>query len=273
MIEVVIADVQITDDTEIGVNWDNIFDTEWDGTYTQSLVTTLATAGTIGADLSIIRSNISGTLHALQQVRNVEILASPRVLVLSGQEAEIKTVEEIPYEEASDTSEGGAGAITSIEFKNVGITLKVKATVTQNGQILMEVEPEQSVATGEVGVQDVPIVDSRSAKTTLLVQDGHVVVLGGLRRRETRLSTDRVPGLGKIPVIGLLFSRNQEVVENSELLVMISPHIYRDGEITSEQLERFNDLRDRPLLRIPIEPLEPEIIFRDSEAPWSNDAP
>lgn len=272
MIEVVIADVKITDDTEIGVNWENLFNTDWDGTFAQNLVTTLATAGTKGADLSIVRSNISATVHALQEVRNVEILASPRVLVLSGQEAEIRTVEEIPYEEASDTSEGGAGAITSIEFKNVGITLRVKATVAQDGQILMEVEPEQSVTTGEAGVQDVPIVDSRSARTTLLIRDGDVVVMGGLRRRETRLSTDRVPGLGHLPIIGALFSRNQETVENSELMVFISPHISKDGELTPEELERFNDLRDEPILRIPVEPLEPEILFRGSEAPWHGPA-
>jgi len=268
MIEVVIADVQISDDTEIGVNWESIFDNKWDGSYTQDLVSTLSAAGTIGGDLSIINANISGVLHALQEVRNVEILASPRVMVLSGQEAQIRTVEEIPYEEVSDTSDGGSGAITSIEFKSVGITLKVKATVTDENTILLRVEPEQSVATGEAGVQDVPIVDSRSASTTLLIRDGQVVVLGGLRRTEKRMSSDKIPGLGDLPLVGVLFSRNQQIVENSELMVFISPHIYRDEPLTAEQAERFNQLRDKPMLGFPDERPQPKIVFEQEKAPW-----
>jgi type II secretory pathway component GspD/PulD (secretin) len=253
LIEAVIADVQLSDDTEIGVNWGSLFAKDYEGSFQQSLVTTLATAGTTGADLSILKADLSGTLHALQETRNVEILASPRVLVVSGQEAQIKTIEEIPYEEVSDSADGGAAALTSIEFKEVGITLKVKATVTDDSMILLQVEPEQSASSGEAGVQDVPIVDSRSAKTTVLIADGQVVVIGGLRRKDTKLSRDKVPIIGDLPVIGFFFSRSQEVVEQSELMVFISPHIYTGQPPTDEQLRKFNELRDLPMLDLPLE--------------------
>jgi len=250
LIEAVIADVQLSDDTEIGVNWDSIFAKDYEGGYQQNLVTTIA-AGATGGDLSILKADLSGTLHALQERRNVEILASPRVLVVSGQQAQIKTIEEIPYEEVSDTAEGGASAITSIEFKELGITLRVKATVTEDNMILLVVEPEQSASTGEAGVQDVPIIDSRSASTTVLIEDGQVVVIGGLRRRDTKLSRDKVPVIGDLPVIGFFFSRSQEVVEQSELMVFISPHIYTGKPPSNEEMERFNELKQQPMLKLP----------------------
>jgi len=133
--------IQLEDDTEIGVNWDNVLDRILDLEYKQTLVDTLAGTATAGGDLSIVKASMSGTIHALQEKRNVEILASPRVLVVSGQEASIRTIEEIPYTELTGTAEGGAQALTSTEFKEVGITLRVKATIIDNDMILMTVQP------------------------------------------------------------------------------------------------------------------------------------
>ena len=187
-------------------------------------------------------------LQALQQVRDVEILASPRVLVVSGQEAYIKTVEEIPYTEASDTSEGGS--LTSTEFKEAGITLTVKATITDDDKILITIEPEQSVNTGANTVTDstVPVVDSRSAKTTLLMNDGQVVVMGGLRKKETRISNDKIPLLGDLPLVGFLFSDDKTEIKHTELLVFISPHIYDDAPLSDEEMAKFRELLDAPPL-------------------------
>ncbi len=253
MIEVVIVDVQLEDDTEIGVNWDRLFETKRDQAYSQTLIpTTLQT----GATFSILKSGISGTLKALQRIRNVEILASPRVLVVSGEEAYIKTVEEIPYKELTESTEGSAGAgnqVTSTKFKEAGITLTVKATVADDRKILMTIEPQQSINTGVAGVGDttVPIVDKREAKTTLIMEDGQVVVMGGLRRKETKLIRDQVPLLGDLPLVGFLFANNKKVVENSELLVLISPHIYKDEPVPEDVMAKFKEIKDRPLLSLP----------------------
>ncbi|MHC4763013.1 MAG: type II secretion system protein GspD, partial [Planctomycetota bacterium] len=247
MIEVVIVDVQLEDDTEIGVNWNQLSSLK---NFKQTLVSTLDTAGVTGADFGIFEDNITGTLHALQETRNIEILASPRVLVVSGQEASIKTIEEIPYEEVTDSSEGGAGALTSTEFKEVGITLDVKATLTDQQKILITIKPEQSVKTGE-SVGDVPIVDTRGVETSLLMEDGQVVVMGGLRRKETRLTENKVPLLGDLPLLGHLFSNNKEEINLSELIVLISPHIYKDQPIPEDVMEKFNELKDKPILPPP----------------------
>lgn len=244
MIEVVIVDVQLDDDTEIGINWDyTSSSTSHNRSYKQTVVSTLATTGVNGADFGIIENSIGVTLHAMQETKNVEILASPRVLVVSGQEAEIKTIEEIPYEEASDTSAGGS--LTSTKFKEVGVTLTVKATITDDDKILITIQPEQSAKTGE-SIGNVPVVDTRSVSTTLLMEDDQVVVMGGLRKKETKFTRKKIPLLGDLPLVGFLFSDNKEEIKKSELLVFISPHIYKDEPLAEEQMKQFNLLRDAP---------------------------
>ncbi|MBC8481534.1 MAG: hypothetical protein H8D47_02585, partial [Planctomycetes bacterium] len=198
MIEVVILDVQLSDDTEIGVNWDNLLGNstanaamqEYTKNFKQTLVSDLGFGGTSGAGFGLMTGGISATIHALREKQNVEILASPRIMVVSGGTAEIKTVEEIPYQEQSSTSEGGS--LTSTEFKEVGVTLTVKAVLIDNDKILMTIEPEQSVNSGTSGISNIPIVDTRQAKTTLLMEDGQIIVMGGLRKKETTINAKKV---------------------------------------------------------------------------------
>ena len=251
MIEVVILDVQLQDDTEIGIDWERLLGTQSDFSLSQDL-----TSLTTGVAFKVIKSDISGTLRALQEKRSVEILASPRVLVVSGHEAYIKTTEEIPYDEiitSTETGDIGKG-LTNVEFKEVGIILKVKATVTDKNRIMMTIEAEQSIDAGTASTlssSDVPKVDTRSAKTTLLMEDGQIVIMGGLRKKEKQITKSQVPLLGDLPLIGFLFSNNKEVTKNSELIVMISPHIQNGNGLNDEQMEKFNELKDRPMLSLP----------------------
>ena len=247
MIDVVILDVVLEDDTEMGVDWDT---TSLFGgldniqTYGHDLTTL-----TSGASFSLFRSGIDITVKALQEKKDVEILSSPRIMVLSGQTATIKTVEEIPYEESSETSEGGS--LTSISFKEAGIALEVSPVITDEGKIILNVKPSQSVKTGEYGQAgdsaDIPIVDKREVDTTLILEDGQTVVIGGLRKKHETVSSDSVPIFGDIPIIGNLFRNDSTDIVNSELLVMLCPKIYKDSERLSEfEHQKYNELKQAP---------------------------
>ncbi|GAG18699.1 unnamed protein product, partial [marine sediment metagenome] len=215
MIEVVILDVQLDDDTEIGINWDILSDETYDIGYRQNFTTRLGstiesaanianatafnTTGLAG-NFSVISGTIRNVVHLIQQKREIEILASPRVMMVSGQSAIIEAVDEIPYQEESSTAAGGL--LTYTEFKLVGVKLQVSATLTDGNDILLTVDAEQSV---QVGTTTPPRVDTRKAKTSLLLRDGQIVVLGGLRRQEKTKEVDQIPILGDIPLLGLLF--------------------------------------------------------------------
>jgi type II secretory pathway component GspD/PulD (secretin) len=266
MIEVVIVDVQLKNDTEIGVDWDLLSTANYSFGYRQSMVypnrltaiaanedtigdtTAYMTTGGLGGEVSIVSSTVRNVVHLLQEKRNVEILASPRVMVVSGQKAEIKTVEEIPYQEKTDTS--GGGQLTSTQFKEVGVTLEVKATVTDDGKILLVVKPTQSVSTG-TSINSVPVIDTREASTTLLMDDGQVVVMGGLRRQDTQTIKYRVPLLGDLPLIGFIFSDDRKVAESSELLVLLSPHVYKGEPVPAGAMARYNQIKDKTLISPP----------------------
>ena len=267
IIEVFIIDVQLNNDTEIGVDWDILSTDNKDFAYRQGMIypdrltattnvkdvgnmTNYMTTG-LGSEVAIVTKDIRNVLHLLQEKRNVDILASPRVMVVSGQNASIETVEEIPYQEKTDTS--GGGLLTSTQFKKVGVILKVKATLTDDEKILLEIEPEQSVNTG-TSIGEVPVIDTRKASTKLLMDDGQIVVMGGLRRQETQIIKYQVPLLGDLPLIGFIFSDNRKVVENSELIVLLSPHIYKGESVPAEAMARFNDIKNRPVLSLPAEP-------------------
>jgi len=263
MVEVVILDVQLRDDTEVGVNWDLLSSDLYDITYRQNLTSTRLQStisnddtignatvfNTVGAggDLSVISGTVRNVLHLIQEKRDVEILASPSTLVVSGQTATIKSVEEIPYEEIVDTAQGGAAALTSTEFKEVGVNLQVSATVTDGNDIFLLVDTEQSVRTGE-SAKGVPIVDTRHATTSLLLRDGQTVVIGGLRRVETVKEVSQIPILGDLPLVGLLFRSTSKVTTRSELVVLLSPRIFKEEPIPQAVLAEHKKIRETSLL-------------------------
>ncbi|MBL7185865.1 MAG: hypothetical protein ISS70_06040 [Phycisphaerae bacterium] len=268
MVEVVIVDVQLSDGTEMGINWDLLSDTNYDIGYRQNFTTrvgsTAADSGSIanatafnttgiGGDFSVISGTIRNVLAMLQQKRNVEILASPRAMMVSGQSASIKAVEEIPYSEVSDTAAGGAGALTSTEFKDVGITLEVSGTITDGNNIFLTLNAQQSVMTSE-SATGVPVVVAREVDTSLMLKDGQIVVMGGLRRQEKTRQVNQIPILGDIPLLGFLFRYTNTVLNNTELIVFVSPHIYKEGApIPEDAMAKYKEIRDKPMLLLPEE--------------------
>jgi len=263
MIEVVILDVQLNDDTEIGINWDLLSNKRYDVGYRQNFTTnrlgsTLETATTIGdatafnttglgGSFSVISGTVRNVVHLIQQKREVEILASPSVMMVSGESASIQAVEELPYTEVMDTAAGGAAAITSTRFKNVGIQLDVEATLTDNNDIFLTVDAEQNVATGQSDTE-VPIVVTRKANTSLLLNDGQVVIFGGLRRQEKTKEVDQVPFLGDLPIIGELFKSTKIVAKNSELIIFLCPHIYKGEPIGDDAMSKYKEIQDFSML-------------------------
>jgi type II secretory pathway component GspD/PulD (secretin) len=270
MVEVVILDVQLNDDSEIGINWDILSDKNYDIAYRQNLTsagirlgstiedpttigsaTAFNTTGT-GGDFSVISGTIRNVVHLIQEKRNVEILASPRVMMVSGQSATIEAVEEVPYQEVTQTSGGGGGsaAITSTQFKEVGIKMKVSTILVDENNILLNVDAEQNVETGRNSA-NVPIVDTRRAKSDLLLKNGQVVILGGLRRQEKTKEVKQVPIIGDIPLLGLLFKRTDIVMKNSELVIFLSPHVYTGQAVAAEEMAKYDEITKRPLLKLP----------------------
>jgi type II secretory pathway component GspD/PulD (secretin) len=267
MVEVVMMDVRLGDDQEIGINWDLMSDNNfYDYTYRQNVngdnrigatpatsgnlanATAYNSIGLLGGDFSVISGTVRHVVHLIQQKRDVEIIASPRALVMSGKTANVQAIEEIPYELLSTFQEGGSMSTT--EFKPVGITLDVTANLTEAGEIALDITIDLNVRTSESS-NGVPVVDTRGASTSLLLNDGQIVVMGGLRRNEKATQVNQVPLLGDIPIIGNLFKSTTELTENSELVILISPHVYAGEAVPEEVSRKFKTLKENAPLTGP----------------------
>jgi len=165
-------------------------------------------------------------LTALQAEGNGRIVSTPRVVATNQREARIEQGVEIPYQESSSS-----GATTT-QFKEAVLSLQVTPQITPDDRIIMDLLVTKD-SVGEVVPSAtggfVPSIDTRSVTTTVVVNDGETVVLGGIYETELRDTINKVPVLGDIPGLGYLFRSHSNVNNNAELLIFVTPKILRDG--------------------------------------------
>jgi type IV pilus assembly protein PilQ len=183
-------------------------------------------AGSIA--LAILDSDylIDLELSALQAEGNGEIVSTPRVIVSNNAEARITQGVEIPYQESSSS-----GATTT-QFKEAVLMLQVTPQITPDDRIIMDLLVTKDsvgavVPSGQGGF--VPSIDTRDVQTTVLVNDGETVVLGGIYETENRDDVNKVPVLGDIPGLGFLFRSKSNLSNRAELLIFVTPRILREG--------------------------------------------
>ncbi|PAU79687.1 type IV pilus secretin PilQ [Halovibrio salipaludis] len=156
-------------------------------------------------------------LSALESDGQAEIVSQPKVVTADRQEANIKSGEEIPYQEA--TSSGA----TNVSFKEAALSLNVTPQITPDDNIIMDLEVNQD-SRGQV-TAGVPSIDTNSVQTQVLVGDGETVVLGGIFQSEVATNILKTPFLGDIPYLGRLFRQTEKIDERSELLIFVTPQI------------------------------------------------
>jgi type IV pilus secretin PilQ/predicted competence protein len=190
--------------------------------------------------------NIDAALRAAQEDIRAKLLASPRIMVLDNQQAEIKIVEEVPYQELTETS--GGGNIGTTQFREVGVELRVIPHLTREGLIRLILNPKFSAQTGRTlsvtgggNTSPQPIVAKREATTTALIKDGQTVVIGGLKKQDVSQQINKIPLLGDLPLLGLLFRFRGESTVNSELVVFITPAVVNTPVLTESEQRYLKD--------------------------------
>jgi type IV pilus assembly protein PilQ len=162
-------------------------------------------------------------LSAMQREGKGEVISSPRVITSDQNKASIKQGFEIPYQEASSS-----GA-TSVSFKEAVLKLEVTPHITPDDRIRMDLKINKDSPDYSRALNDIPPIDTRKIETTVLVDNGETVVLGGVFERTKTDSTEKVPFFGDIPYIGVLFKRNEKIDENKELLIFVTPKILKES--------------------------------------------
>jgi type IV pilus assembly protein PilQ len=166
-------------------------------------------------------------LTAMEAEGRGEIVSTPRVITANQKEARIEQGVEIPYQQSASS-----GA-TTVQFKKAVLSLEVTPQITPDNNIIMDLRVHKDnvgdiISTGGLG-GTVPSIDTRAVETQVLVEDGQTVVLGGIYETERRETISKVPFLGDIPAVGVLFRSKQVQNDKSELLIFVTPRILEEG--------------------------------------------
>ncbi len=245
MIEATIADVTLTDDLRYGIQW-FLQSGNFSGTLSS------ATGGTVSqvfpgfSFLYAGGQDARSVLNALTEVTNVRMISSPLLMVLDNQSATLQVGDEVPVatRQSQSVTDPDAPITTTIQFRNTGVILTVTPRVNAGGLVTMEIEQEVSdVTETTTSGLDSPTIRQRKISSTVAVQSGESVALGGLIRTTKTISKSGVPFLSEVPLLGALFRNTSNDDTRTELIVILTPRVIRNAkdarEITDELRRRM----------------------------------
>ena len=250
LIEAKIFTIKLDDSQEYGINWTKTF-TAGDGQGSvggnnlgdQVLDLAIgAGGGPAGLFFNYFTDSVEIQLHLLSQKGRVRALATPSLLALENQQAEVLIGDRTGYRVTTTINQV---TTESVEFLESGVILRVTPHIDHSGRIMMEIHPEVSETTLRLG--GIPSLTTTEVHTRLLVEDGQTVFIGGLIRNKIESDNQGVPVLEDIPFLSYLFSQAGNTLNKTETIVLIKPQIIHAGNtslITSpqEKVDHFGDL-------------------------------
>jgi type II secretory pathway component GspD/PulD (secretin) len=203
-----------------------------------------------GFSVSVTGGDLSYWLRALQSQGRLQVLQRPQIMAVDNQEATINIGQRVPFIRDSRITENGT-TLNTIQYENVGINLTVTPRINDDGFVRMDVNQQIESLTNSTlqitqGVNAV-IIDSRTAETSVTVQDGHTIIIGGIISTRDDTQESKVPLFGDLPLVGNLFRSTKVTKERSELLIILTPRVVRNVEqadaVTNVQVERVKAAR------------------------------
>ena len=269
LIEAIIVEVSAERAADLGVTWaigdknleSAIGVTQFDGLTGVTGLAGAALGGdaagipTLGSGINfgIGRLSDSGIsfvalIEALEADTNTNIMGTPILTTMDNEEAEIRVGQEVPFVTGSFSNTGGAGGainpFQTVEREQVGLTLKITPQINAGNAIRLKIDQEVSSVSDSTQAVDL-ITNNRNINTVVIVEDAAILVLGGLIQEELREKEQRVPFLGRIPVIGALFRSTSTQKVKTNLMFFIRPTILRDGvQASFETNAKYNYIRD-----------------------------
>ncbi len=243
LLEATIAEVSLNDELEFGLRW--FFENaNVAGTFSDT-DTGSVSANFPGLSLIFNGASPAAAINALNSITTVNVVSSPSLVVLDNQEASLQIGDEVPIatQQVVDTSTLDAPVVNTISFRDTGILLNVKPRVSSGGQVILEIEQEvSSVSNTTTSGIDSPTISQRRIETSVIVSDGQTIALGGLIQESNNRTNAQVPGAGDVPVLGALFRNRSDIAAKTELLILITPRVIRNGQ---ESRSVTDELRQR----------------------------
>lgn len=249
LIEATIAEVTLNDALRYGVQW---FFESGNSSFSLSDFVSGAAEQAFPGFSYLFQSgaDVRVVLNALSNVTDVNVISSPQLMVLDNQTAELQVGDEVPIatQSAVSVENPNAPIVNSIEFRDTGVILRVTPRVNAGGLVIMEIEQEVSTVVGTTTSDiDSPTIQQRKITSSVAIQSGETVTLGGLISESRERSSSGVPVLSEVPVLGALFGRKSDSEVRTELLVLITPRVVANKldarQVTEELRSRMRAIR------------------------------
>ncbi|MFB3894071.1 MAG: type II secretion system secretin GspD [Phycisphaerae bacterium] len=190
-------------------------------------------AQTTGFTFKLNTDHVLAAIRALANVSKLDVLSRPYILTGDNQQAQIMVGQDVPFITSSQITDNGQ-VINTIQYSPIGIILQVTPHINPQGLVTLDVYPEISSQTGETvplnQFASSPVFARRFAQSRVAIKDGQTIVIGGLMQDQITKSVDKVPVLGDIPLLGLLFQHTNEKKTKTELLIFLTPHVAQQPE-------------------------------------------
>jgi type IV pilus assembly protein PilQ len=244
-IEAMILSVKLSDKFKFGVDFEALTDSNNARLISGSPLANLAAINVTegGLKFGYLDANLALFINALETIGDTNVIASPRLMCLNKQRAEIQIGEQLGYVSTTVTENS---ATQTVNFLDVGTLLRIRPFISNDGLIRMEVHPELS--TGTVTVQQGLTLPNKSltqVTTNVMCTDGCTVVIGGLIREDLKTTTNQIPLLGNLPYLGAAFRQKTENIDRTEIIVLITPKIVSEPMMCQEGQKLGNDFTQR----------------------------
>ncbi len=196
-----------------------------------------------GMKVGFVSDNVSVFLSALEGVTDTVVLANPKILALNKQKGEVIVGRKDGYLTTTVTE---SSTVQTVEFLDTGTRLIFRPFIGDDGYVRMEIHPEDS--SGGLTGSNLPFKITTEVTSNIMVKDGHTVVIGGLFRESSDSARSQTPGLGNIPIAGMLFRQQRDRTSREEIIIMLTPHIIKDDAAFSAAAEEL--AKDGEKLRV-----------------------
>jgi len=239
LIKVLICEVTLNNNSDIGVDTSVLTNGAVKSALTSFGESTLT--GGLVATTVFDNKNLSATVGALESIGKVEVLSRPYILASDNQPSSIIVGNEVPFVISSLTTDTGQ-QVNTIQYQSIGIILNVTAHINGEGLVIMDVGPQVSAVTGQTipitaGV-NAPVFSQRQAQSRVAIRDGQTVVIGGMMQDNKTDTETGIPGLRRIPGLGMLFRRKTTDKTKTELLFFLTPHVAHIPDVLKDMTEQ-----------------------------------
>ncbi|NQV34938.1 MAG: type II secretion system protein GspD [Phycisphaeraceae bacterium] len=255
LVEATIMSARLTEDTEMGIDWNAIDGVSVTATKSGVMSQGFTSAGA-GLSLGISSDHVKGFIRALEDITDTTLLANPKILAVNKQLGQVYIGTKLGYRDASGVGLGGEVVEGEVKFLETGTELSFRPFIGNDGYIRMDIFPKDS--TGELNAEGVPDERSTELATNIIVKDGQTVVIGGLFRDKVTKTRNQIPVLGNLPILGGLFRSDKDSTSREEMVILLTPHIIdspdqiHDPEAVDEVARKHQSAKDamQPMSRI-----------------------